>query len=154
MKKRYSKEQHDIIRDSRNFQRGNLPDQRVELAFSLSKGNTEQFATVTQNILKNKFAGVCDIHTKKVGEHFKVCMNKKNVAQRSVSQVEITITKDFMFNIHLNDYEHFEDYYYHGSKLSTTDLMTETTNITAFLDGQNVPENSKFEKIGYDDFES
>ena len=79
----------------------------------------------------------------------KVCMNKKNVAPKSVSQIEITITKDFMFNIHLNDYEHFEEFYFYGEKLTPDELFKETRTFKAFLNGQSMSENSKMKKEHY-----
>ena len=68
----------------------------------------------------------------------KICMNKKGVKEKSVPQIEITITKDFKFNIHLNDYENYEDYYYYGEKLTSVELMDETREFKAFLEGQSM----------------
>ncbi|MEI8008158.1 MAG: hypothetical protein WCI00_01590 [bacterium] len=76
-------------------------------------------------------------------------MNKKGVPEKSVPQIEITITKDFKFNIHLNDYENFEEYYFYGEKLTTKELMNEVGNFKEFLAGKNELENSKLEKIDY-----
>jgi hypothetical protein len=59
------------------------------------------------------------------------------------------VTKDFKFNIHLNDYGAFEDHYFYGEKLTTRELMDETRSFKAFLLGQSMSENSKLKKIEY-----
>ncbi|MEI6118371.1 MAG: hypothetical protein WCP92_03900 [bacterium] len=55
-------------------------------------------------------------------------MNKKGVAQKSTSQIEVTVTRKGNYNIHLNDYEHYSEYYYFGDKLVAKDLMNELDN--------------------------
>ncbi|MEI7920127.1 MAG: hypothetical protein WCH65_08520 [bacterium] len=76
-------------------------------------------------------------------------MNKKGVPDRGVSQIETTVTKDFKFNIHLNDYKHYEDFYFHGDHLTTKELMAEIRSFKAFLHDQGMSENTKLEKIEY-----
>jgi hypothetical protein len=52
MKKRTDKLTHEIRRESRNVQRGNLPQQRKELADALSEEAMKDFAKVTVSVLR------------------------------------------------------------------------------------------------------
>ncbi len=149
MKQRTNKAEHEMRRESSKFQRQETWAQRKELADNLSSEATKQFASVTNNVLKDEFGELCDMKIKEKGWYFKICMNKKGVPEKSVPQIEITITKDFKFNIHLNDYENFEEYYFYGEKLTTKELMNEVGNFKEFLAGKNELENSKLEKIDY-----
>lgn len=76
-------------------------------------------------------------------------MNKKGVKQQSVSQIEITVTRKGKYNIHLNDYDHSDEYYFHGDKLSTKDLVNEMENFKGFLLGKGMPATSKLTKEEY-----
>lgn len=149
--KNENKAEHEMRRETRNFQRGNTKVQRKELAENLSAQACKKFAAVTNDILKDDFAEICDIKLTERRGFFKICMNKKGVPEKSVPQIEITITKDFKFNIHLNDYENYEDYYFYGEKLTTQELVAETKNFKEFLNGKTDLENSKLEKISYED---
>ena len=124
-----------------------------ELLDPLKLSWTKQFASASYDILKDAFSELCYMKIKEVGKEgasfFRICLNKKGVAEKAVSQIEITITNDFKFNIHLNDYEHYEDYYFYGEKLTTTELMDEIKNFKGFLEGKTELENSKLEKVEY-----
>ena len=149
MKQRTNKAEHEMRRSSSKFQRQETWPQRKELADTLSSEATKQFASVTNSVLKEEFGELCDIKIKERWWYFKICMNKKGIPEKSVPQIEITITKDFKFNIHLNDYEDFEWYYFYGEKLTTKELMSEVENFKEFLAGKKELENSKLEKIDY-----
>lgn len=91
----------------------------------------------------------------KRGEFFSVCINTKNQSKKSVSQIEITVTKDLKFNVHLNDYEHMEDYYFFAGKLTDNALADEVENFKSFVQGEKLSlENSKLEIESYDRDES
>lgn len=99
-------------------------------------------------MVKDEFGSMCAITLKKTPNgFFKICMNKNGVPEKSVSQIEITITKDFKFNIHLNDYKHFDEYYFYGEKLTSVELMDELRNFNAFLLEQSMSQDSKLEKV-------
>ncbi|MFA6256406.1 MAG: hypothetical protein WC606_04445 [Candidatus Absconditabacterales bacterium] len=115
------------------------------------KTDTKQFASVTYDVLKDEFARIANMKIKETPNgFFKICITKKDVQEKSTPQIEITITKDFKFNIHLNDYKNYEDFYFYGEKLTTLELMDEVKNFNAFLLRQSMSENSKLEITGYD----
>ena len=114
------------------------------------KTSVQHFAAVTHDVLKDEFDATCDIKLKETPNgYFKICLTRKGAEKKAVSQAEITITKDFMYNIHLNDYEKYEEFYYHGSKLSSMEIMGEVKSMGAFLHGQSMSENTKFTKEVY-----
>lgn len=61
MNKRLSKEDHDIMRRSRNFQRGNTIQQRVELANVLRMKEAKEKANKIAEILYEAFGKDFDI---------------------------------------------------------------------------------------------
>ena len=84
------------------------------------EGNMEQFAAVTFDVLRDEFGELCtmSIHQNN-GGFYRIKMNNKNTPEKAVAQIEITIQKDGRYNIHLNDYEHYEDFYFYGDKFTT-----------------------------------
>ena len=137
-------------KEAEKLQRGETQDQRVDLAFNLASGSVEKLATVAYNVMKDAFAGIATVKAKKTPTgYFKVAMNKEGVEEKSTPQIEITVTKDFTFNIHLNDYDHYQEFYYHGSELTSTELVKEQENFKAFLLGKEMSKDSKLKKIDY-----
>lgn len=115
----------------------------------LTQKKSAETALATYDTLIEEFGDMCDMKIIQRWTFFCICMNKKGVPDRGVSQIETTVTKDFKFNIHLNDYKHHEDFYYHGDHLTTNELMAETRSFKAFLHGQGMSENSKLTKEVY-----
>lgn len=155
MTKLFDKQEHEMRRESSKFQRWETSKQRENLANTLlTPANqiviAKQFSAVTVKVLEEKFNGMCDITLKETpGGFFKICMNKKGVAQKTTSQIEITVTRNGRYNIHLNDYNHYNEYYYFGDKLAANDLIKELDNFKEFLDGKKMPITSKLTKEGY-----
>ncbi|MCX6823956.1 MAG: hypothetical protein NT085_02420 [candidate division SR1 bacterium] len=155
MAKNLNKQEHEMRRESRNFQRGNTSKQRTELADALLSpadqiAIAKQFAGVTVNVLKEEFGSMCDIKLIETPSgYFKICMNKEGVEKKSTSQIEITVTRKGKYNIHLNDYDHYSEYYYFGDKLVAKDLMNELDNFKGFLEGKPMPVTSKLTKEEY-----
>lgn len=155
LNKQENKQEHEMRRESRNFQRWNTEKQRTELANTLLSpadqiAIAKQFAGVTVRVLKEEFGSICDINLIETPSgYFKICMNKKGVEKKSTSQIEITVTRNGKYNIHLNDYKHFTEYYYFGDKLTAKDLMSELDNFKGFLEEKPMPATSTLSKEEY-----
>lgn len=134
-----------------NWQAKNLPTENVvsQLQNNLLVSEPKNFASFLKNSLEEKFGGLCTVEVKEKWGFFKVCINAKNQPVKSTSQVEITITKDLKCNVHLNDYAHYEDYYFYGEKLTKEEVADETKNLDAFLRGEDMAADSRLKKIEY-----
>lgn len=154
MKQRYDKIEHQINRDFHKFQRGDTWDKREELALSMMDEDARleanrQCALALFNVLKEKFWETCTMKAVKFWGFFKIHITKNDVEKKSTSQIEITITKNNRFNIHLNDYEHYSEFYYYGEKLTNKELINELENFNSFLEKKGLPVTSKLTKEEY-----
>lgn len=163
MKNRTNKDRHEINRDFHKFQRWDTPQQKEELAedirdeLSLSMMDEDarleanrQCALATFSVLKEEFGAMCTMKVIKFWGFFKIHMMRNDIQRKSTSQIEVTITKDNRFNIHLNPYgENYDKFYYHGDKLNTRELMAELRSFKSFLYNHSMSENTKLTKEKY-----
>lgn len=151
MEKKTSKAEHEIRRESRNVQRGNLPEQRKELADALSAEAMDQFAKVTVSVLREAMWEVCTI-LKHKGSNRTYSIVPKWEKLTWQWPIFINIKKDFTFNIDLNPSkpEDLQKFCYRGLSLTTKDFATEIDNVKAFLlEETPPPATSKIKKNEY-----
>lgn len=119
--------------------------------------NILQFVSVTKRILHATFWMYCDINPERHGEakekegNYIFHITKKNIKKEAEWQVRITITKDCLFIIQLNPYDHYGEYYFQGTWLDNKELIAEFDNFMSFINRGEFAEHGKFKKeINYD----
>ena len=151
MKNPTNQEIHETRRLFHNAQRGNLPQQRKELADALSAEAMNQFAKVTVSILREAMWEVCTI-LKHKGSNRTYSIVPKWEKLKWQWPIFVNIKKDFTFNIDLNPSkpEDLQNFCYRGLSLTTKDFATEMDNVKAFLlDETPPPATSKIKKNEY-----
>jgi|GEM_PF-1825944 len=74
------------------------------------------FAIATKNILTQKFGMTCNIREKQLSANFTTFhLTKKGVKPEAEGQVRITVSKDLNFNIQLNPYDAYGQWYFQGT---------------------------------------
>ena len=156
MEKRYSKEEHEMRRESANFQRGNTAPQRAALAKALLAKEAKDKANKTADILKEAFWTDYNF-LKKEGFRVYHIARKDIVVQLTwwpltpiewktvlgEGQMIVTVTPTGKLNIRLNT-----DTWgirYMKNNISNDDLIAELPALKKFIsDGIELPPTSNF----------
>jgi len=126
---------------------------KAETNKNIANAMNNSVQNIAKDILKKFEENFSDVANVKINEtasgFFKVCATNKNLKERATSQIEVTVTKDGKVNVHLNDYDNYDKFYYFGDRLTKNELNAELRNFNAFLHGQGMSENSKLTKEVY-----
>ncbi len=148
MNKHLSKEEHDIIRLSRNFQRGNTAEQRMALAKALLAKERKEKANKIAEILYEAFGKDFDIGKDEGYRRYHVSKKNGSVQWLKEGQMVMTVQPDASIIIRLNSPEW--NVLYIKKNLSKEDFVAELDVLKAFIaEGKKLPEESKIKKIAY-----
>jgi hypothetical protein len=155
MKKRLEKTEHEMRRESRNFQRWNTEEQRRDLARVLLAKQAKEKADEAAKILNEEFWTAYNF-TKKEGVRMYHILKKgvdMSVAWENFQYkkgVVVTVMGTGQLEIRLNPSE--GNRYYFATQLSNEDLMAELDALKSFVsEGTQPASTSKFiKKITYD----
>lgn len=156
MNKRINKEDHDMMRLSRNFQRGNLPEQRKALVQALLAKEAKDRANKAADILYEAFGK--DFALVKQDGFRKYHITRKDIAVQLVGrplipvegktvlgegQMIMTVNNKGKLMIRLNS--DTGDVMYQAENLDNEDLKNELPALKAFIEtGAAMPDTSKF----------
>jgi hypothetical protein len=99
--------------------------------------------------LEEKFGDICDVTQREASGNHKICLLTKGLEKKTQEQVVITVTKTWKINVNLNPYDHYDEYYFLGEKLTDEEVMNEMDNFSSFLQAWKVSEGSKLVKEMY-----
>jgi hypothetical protein len=105
MKKRYSKEQHEIIKNSRKFQRGDTLGQREALAKVLRMQELKKEANKIADILYETFGKDFDVTKDEGFRRYHVSKKNGSVNELKEGQMVMTVTPNASLIIRLNSPE-------------------------------------------------
>lgn len=119
-----------------------------ELVSNIGSKGILQFTKITSDILTKELGSDCTITWKQVGENYRLDITKKGIKQKTQGQILVAVQSDGTFNVRLNPYKNYQDYYFLNG-LDTKGLMDEMATIKWFLIDETVPPGSKFKKEVY-----
>ncbi len=139
------KEEHDIMRLSRNFQRGNTVQQRTELAKVLRMKEAKEKANKAAEILYEAFWKDFDVKKDDGFRRYHITKKDWSVQWLKEGQMVMTVQPDGSLIIRLNSPKW--DTVYTTNKLSNEDFSAEIPALKLFIEKDvEMPEKSKIQK--------